>query len=799
MRTTRRMYAAAVAGVAALLGSFISATTATAAGETTVAWTHTHQYTTTKLIASRGAVTAASCMTPYSGVGGPAAVSYGTDGSTLGTVPASTNDKQCEPEQPPLLDKDGNSYLDAGGTRGYNHVPEVHSYTKAGVARWVATLPQLCEGDDAHRYLANRVIGSDGNLYGVMRTNCTDGGIKASLVGFNGSDGSLRFNKDIPPYDLHYAHNLHASRLGLALLYTGWNGGIQHFDYAGNEVAKTKYRQQFDNSHFIMYDGGYETLGSVAGGVNGNVAILTAKFDNEVCGGSEYLLTGVESYMPWGLEWRTPLEGRRLCTQYAQVQVMPDGGAVMVARVPSGLELNPYKTVVYRLNNNGNHQRVRWSRELLAGISKEFSGEQERFVGVDVNGNILLERRYIVTSGSDVQSHFQIVRLNDGNNGAQSVLADTLNSGHAGSFDRLGWNDATFGNGQVYVPYYRSCNGAPDCTDQAMLFAFSTPGIGLDYPRTRVLNATEVSTAQGFQALGDSFISGEGDNSQGFVVNRGDCHVSNTAWPMRVTGDTRLNLTLTAFPACSGATAVQMRKGGDKPKQINKITPGAAAYAVSAGGNDALFPKLIASCILLSCGSMEPEVTGKINNLHKQLTPLYDEVRAVAGPDADIYVMGYPKLLPNTSCTVAPLGIEVLSQLFLNPATKSAVTEWLAGIEVNADDYANAIAASNFTFSAEEAAVAKRITEALNNKIKQVVESRGDAKFHFVAANYTGGPFQGKTLCSDNPAFNGLVTTFSDPTALKGNLMMSFHPNTVGTAAYKKMFLDCRLNSKNCN
>ncbi|OLZ51130.1 hypothetical protein BS329_17980 [Amycolatopsis coloradensis] len=759
--------------VAAILLLGVLVGTAPAQAATTVAWTHT--YTSGNLLTSKAGVTLGCAGTATT-------VSYARDGSTSGSTPGAPNG--CGNVQ---VDKDGNSFVFTGS---YDHQPVVTSYTKTGVLRWRAVMPRLCaDQSDTERYLDNLTVGGDGHIYASLRTvnPCGDDGVPHnSLVSFTNTSGALRFATQDD--HVNTVHGIFPYQSGLLLVHPS---SSSYFSYDG------KYLSSFLNG---------EHGGSTVSAVTASGSAVLAKFGTQDGCVEGYTLDALESYAAWGRKWHKPANIG--CSAEIAVKAMPDGGLVVfAARRRTTSPYDVYQSEVHRYTPDGNQT---WYITLQQPLT---APAEDRLIDVDTTGNILLARHYSygVTNGQPNQrNNVQVIKVTDaaGSNNHQTVVADTVDSGHPGTYAAPSASTLGIGNGQVYLSTYNSCDSVPNCTRQQVLFAFAVAGIGVDAARGKLWDAALVTAARPFTAYGDSYISGEGDNQNGFVAERGTCHVSNSAWPARVTGDIRLNLTLTWFPACSGATTTDIRQGNgaDQPQQFftQDLNSPSGVVAVSAGGNNIGFRDLIVACIVSNCKTREQQTLANISrlsepNLQTSLIPFYNDLKTAAGPDADIYVMEYPLVLPSTSCSTANLGVNAFVTALRDSRWSSSLTSWLTGMGLSATQVLADADRGALTFDASEAAIAKNITTQLNAKIESVVTARRDPKFHYVRANYTGGPFEGHTLCSAAPYFNGFFIDAAHPSAVKENISMSYHPNHRGTEAYKQVFVDCRLNHKNCN
>lgn len=145
--------------------------------------------------------------------------------------------------------------------------------------------------------------------------------------------------------------------------------------------------------------------------------------------------------------------------------------------------------------------------------------------------------------------------------------------------------------------------------------------------------ATELEYA----AIGDSFAAGTGARS--YLDT--SCYRSSKSYPKLLDADA--NLRLVAFPACSGASTVEVIS-----QQVPAIPSTTRVVTVTVGGNDVGFADVMRTCfaaVSSSCPSYiaagaataaSPEFAASIRNV-------VDQVQAKA-PNAKVIVTGYPLL-----------------------------------------------------------------------------------------------------------------------------------------------------------
>lgn len=158
-------------------------------------------------------------------------------------------------------------------------------------------------------------------------------------------------------------------------------------------------------------------------------------------------------------------------------------------------------------------------------------------------------------------------------------------------------------------------------------------------------------TVAGYVALGDSYASGEGagsyDTTSSGAIHR--CHRSENAWP-RLIGVPR-----SRHFACSGATidryyspwkAGSGKDGRSQRARLRKAVErtGVRLVTLTFSGNNLGFKTYIVSCRTTGC----PEVPqSKLDAVRGRLGELYTDLRNTVGEDAWIYVVGYPRVVPD--------------------------------------------------------------------------------------------------------------------------------------------------------
>ncbi|WP_159030013.1 SGNH/GDSL hydrolase family protein [Kitasatospora albolonga] len=286
--------------------------------------------------------------------------------------------------------------------------------------------------------------------------------------------------------------------------------------------------------------------------------------------------------------------------------------------------------------------------------------------------------------------------------------------------------------------------------------------------------------------LGDSYTSGEGagayspEGDKDYDTSRWNaCRQSGNSWARKVTlpgfSSTVGGLTDSYSAAldvqnvsCSGARTWQLTSGDPVDNQGNvrwgwdgnfrqktQIDSGVLSadttlVALTIGGNDAGFPKVMQDCATFGCPA-EDSVKNDIDSTMPDVERVLLEIRGEA-PNAKIVLLGYPRLFNATALTCVS-GIGGAGMLRVNALA----------------DYMTA-------------------------KQTQLVEKLRAQKLP-VSFESPDGDFEGKRACDTNEGINRIVQ------APRGNgdftcwdstswciSRESYHPNTVGTSAYAETF-----------
>jgi lysophospholipase L1-like esterase len=164
-----------------------------------------------------------------------------------------------------------------------------------------------------------------------------------------------------------------------------------------------------------------------------------------------------------------------------------------------------------------------------------------------------------------------------------------------------------------------------------------------------------------YVALGDSYTSGPAIP----VQVDANCARSSSNYPSLVTA--RLRRTTLTDVSCAGATTTQMWQAqGTNPPQLDAVTKGADLVSLQIGGNDIGFGTIIGTCAYVAAGAptgspcrayYNATGTDRLEAAIAQTAPKIAAVLAdihKRAPRADVVVVGYPDLLPDSGVGCRP-------------------------------------------------------------------------------------------------------------------------------------------------
>lgn len=661
-----------------------------------------------------------------------------------------------------VLGQDGTTYFAAWLD---DYTPVIQAYKNDAVV-WTHLL-----GCGRYHMVSSMTLGVDGNLYLVTVNGDNSTGCSPSrLIGLSAAPVT---GTTAPQVLVNQAVSgsivsggLAAYDDGLALIR---QSSVQYVEYDGTAASPLEAE-----AWVAPYQ---EVQGAVVSSGRVFLPIAATSTETSSCTGSTWgMIGGIAAYEPSGEVWTFSLPA---CSIVNEVRPTPSGGVVF-KRYSQGDATSEIVT----LNANGT---LLW-RYSTDKPNNDFSYWGVGF-SVDLNGNVAVQEneRYQVALGWSTY-HFPAVRFKLLGGTSGNVLK---------SFELRGDNNATDSSGYMSVDVYsgvlnarttadtvyltvRHCTVYTTCESNSRLYPVSVPGVQMDYPRGAVLG--EVGTKPYVMAVaGDSFSAGIGSLSEGQGYLEDNCWRSPNAYGPRLAEDPRVALKLTnsSFVACSGATtaAITAPFQGEFA-QASMIPSNAKAVFLTIGGNNVEFSRLGALCIFIDCATSayEGEFAAYLDALGASLATAYGAV-AEQVPDAEIYVLSYPRLFPSLDCESTPWFADLEFARLANPAVykENAIAVGLTSAEGEA-------AKSTFaSITNAEISWTGDFLDGLNEEVEDAVAAANvlhDDRFHLVDTNASGSPFYGHELCSGESYFNSLDASTPANT---------FHPNAAGQAALAEL------------
>jgi lysophospholipase L1-like esterase len=190
------------------------------------------------------------------------------------------------------------------------------------------------------------------------------------------------------------------------------------------------------------------------------------------------------------------------------------------------------------------------------------------------------------------------------------------------------------------------------------------------------------ATTAAYVAMGDSYTSGPKIPAQSGAA--GGCDRSNHDYPSDVAA--ALKLTLTDV-SCSGATTANILNttqdvspGPDNPPQLTAVGSGTQVVSLQVGGDDLGFTSIIENCVALT--PWGPTKVGANcrnyydpngnNSLANAITALAQPIGSIladihtAAPNAKVFVVGYPDILPQNGACWPSMPFETADAEYLN-------------------------------------------------------------------------------------------------------------------------------------
>jgi len=312
------------------------------------------------------------------------------------------------------------------------------------------------------------------------------------------------------------------------------------------------------------------------------------------------------------------------------------------------------------------------------------------------------------------------------------------------AYSALGVARGGLAGDKLYVPY---CSGSYCNQYSTPKIAVADISVGFDYPRSSIFASHEQLN---YVALGDSFSSGEGVEPfepNTAIPSTNECHRSEKAYSKVLSDTPGSRLNLTKFVACSGATtsniinSIQWDEGSPQYSALS----GADVVTISVGGNDVSFAPTIERCVIEAsglgpagdCDDALDASEAQVDALDVLLSNALDKIKDEIGSQTEVYVVGYPHILPQQGTTFIP-------------------------------------ACSGRVFSGDGLGRIWNLTDSLNDVIFDEVIDAG-SQFHYVD---TTVEFNGHELCTVSPYFNDAIP-FT-------NQSYWYHPNEEGQKAYAR-------------
>lgn len=681
---------------------------------------------------------------------------YVHDGLTVSSLPTSQVGTASPPHEG--IACNGHGLATADGTFYTTYVKEDGSGANAlkfaamknGRALWSTDLSSdpACstmsswgsESQDAN--MTNASIGSDGNIYGVVQAAAY--GCATYIAGVSSVDGHVLFKHQLTTNGSGKSNRLWV--YNDKILTVNADGLLQQFSYDGTENTSASYQfpsslGMFGNA-YANADGRVFATGMCSGSVTDTfLAYHDPNGDNNVaasglgCNPSVYYTPGANgSLVAYGYY------GAVTKFSFSTTSI---SSTTTTAPVPSGVS----NAFVYNY----------WQ---------------------DSSGNAVMLRQLYGPSWSSVGVSVDEI---DGSTGAvTNLFLMGVDSTHPHPSLRVA--DVS-PDGYLYPVI---CNDVYACPNTASTsvddWVHKIPLTGLVSAPIKDTGqfATYTSTKRKLVALGDSYSSGEGalsylPNSDIDTIDT--CHRSQVAYPELLEENTSLNLDMTAFVACSGATEDKILGSNVANSELPQGDALAAGDAnivtMSIGGNNANFAGVMSTCTLKNamtdaqtaahmqqtdvdqadCAQALSNAASTLtaSSFTSNLTSLYNQVESLV-PDAKLLIVEYPQLFPDFSDI-------------------SGSCTWGTGSSLLGTG-----TPSGRVVSQTEVTALRSLTNQLDGDIATAVANTNNSNIMPVDPR---PEFAADALCTSTPWFNGPVFNF-DQAYIAG----SYHPNAAGQAAY---------------
>ncbi len=581
-------------------------------------------------------------------------------------------------------------------------------------------------------YMANPVVGADGNIYVINGAGRLIGLTPEIALGTTQPKKIV----DAPTSNARCDSTLLALKDGLAIID---DGRAAFYGYSGVYVGTTP------NDVFVRQENDPVNI-------NGRIF-----YDEYVeSGGMRGATVSAYDYGRKEKTWTRTISVDGAYVYSAAPHATQDGGTLVYLReeerdqfgaITGRTALNLVKVSAF-----GN---ILWRKNLPLG-DPEQATFTEPDIKTDVYGNIIVVRNGKLKTNDSYNPEVNGISITVFNSSGTAIYDKVMrgnldrNAGETTGY-QLKWNTLQSAPGVLHLAAHPCTKG---CFSTKKLYPFKVAGLGLDYPRGAIYNKVKRPGAA-YVALGDSFSSGEGVEpfAAGTAIPlMNKCHRSTYAYPQLIAGTSPKipSLGSNGFRACSGAVTEHIT---DAP-QWNEGTqldlpvwpdPTTQLVTLTIGGNNIGFSQVIKTCAwpLNDCTAAFETANQRVGSLGVDLKRTYVSILSKM-PSARVFVVGYPPMFAvGPGC---PLG----------PNSDYPITE-----------------------SRKQLAIT--LLDALNGKIStSVQEVRAmsqdyASRLRFINVDGADSPFLGKHICSNEPYFNGLDLV---------NESYSFHPNSKGQLAY---------------
>lgn len=506
--------------------------------------------------------------------------------------------------------------------------------------------------------IQSMILGTDGDLYVVANAGC--GTVNSQyLYGIGSQDGHIKF-KVLVTTDAgnpRYLYPRFAAHPGGIVFYD--EPRVRYFDYNGLEDVEKTYILPTLPSGQSVHSHAFNAQGDVFFAVRqvkviGSPNPCIAQQDSTATV-IRHGTDGATQYYDLSSVCLTPPSSSR-------INATPSGGVVFLGTNIAGAPVDK----LVNISANGNVlATIIPTTGLVVGFSKQ--PISYRKLQVDLNGNVILPRSG-TRSGGDQDQLIQILVYDAAGNQTFNFSTDEIGTPNREYFYVVEGGSAEskitpFGlsQGAIHVAICTTATQVREPCNMSMnpqkLYKIDVPNLTINYPRGAILGFQPGVAVRKMAVVGDSFISGEGveaflpgTDTAGPPENR--CHRSKNAYALKLDYDPQVNANLVAFPACSGATSLNLHGAGqwNEPKQLDSVPSDTQVIVLSIGGNDSRLFQAISSCSTTIdahvCEAALVEVDDNIRAswFRDRIKDAFAAIRAKA-PNARVIVVGYPHIV----------------------------------------------------------------------------------------------------------------------------------------------------------